>query len=67
MRLLNILRLRLRSLFSRARVEHELDEELRYHLERQVEEDIAAGMHHEDAGGARRSIARCRAAERGMS
>ena len=33
--------LRLRSLFRRSRVEQELDEELRYHLERQIEENIA--------------------------
>jgi predicted permease len=36
--------LRLRSLFSRAAVENELDEELRYHVERQIDEDIARGM-----------------------
>ncbi len=49
MRWTSIFRLRLRSLFSRKRVEAELDEELRYHLERQMEEGIAAGMTHEDA------------------
>ena len=49
MRLASIFRLRLRSLFSRADVEQELDEELRYHLERQVEENIAVGMSREDA------------------
>ena len=43
MRLRTIVRLRLRSLFSRRRVEQELDEELRYHLERQIDEDLAAG------------------------
>ena len=36
--------LRLRSLFSRTAVENELDEELRYHVERQIDEDIARGM-----------------------
>lgn len=36
--------LRLRSLFRRAQVEQELDEEFRYHLERQIEEHIAKGM-----------------------
>ncbi len=40
---MNIFRLRLRSLFSRNHVEQELDEELRYHLERQIEEEIADG------------------------
>ncbi len=36
--------LRLRSLLRRRQVERELDEELRYHLERQVEEYVARGM-----------------------
>lgn len=42
MRLASIFRLRLRSFFSLNKVEQELDEELRYRLERQVEEAIAA-------------------------
>jgi putative ABC transport system permease protein len=41
--------LRLRSIFRRAQVERELDEELRYHLERQIEEHIAKGMTPEEA------------------
>src|SRR5262245_1917277 len=41
--------LRLRSLFRRQQVEQELDEELRYHLERQIEEHIAKGMTEEEA------------------
>jgi predicted permease len=41
--------LRLRSLFRRAQVEQELDEELRYHIERQIEEYIAKGMTLEEA------------------
>jgi predicted permease len=41
--------LRLRSLFRRKQVEQELDEELRYHLERQIEENIAIGMTPEEA------------------
>ena len=49
MRFSTILRLRLRSLFLPAQVENELEEELRYHLERQVDEHVAAGMRHEDA------------------
>ena len=44
MRLADIVRLRLRSLFGRAGVEQELDEELEYHLNRQIEEYTAAGM-----------------------
>ena len=58
MRMLTILRLRLRSLFSRTRAEEELDEELRYHLARQVEDDIARGMPVDEARrAAQRSIA----------
>src|SRR5947209_17148460 len=36
--------LRLRSLFRRREVERDLEEELRYHLERQIEENIALGL-----------------------
>jgi predicted permease len=49
--------LRLRSLFRRDRVEGELDEELRYHLEREIEERLAAGLTLEEARlAARRSM-----------
>src|SRR5512145_2348027 len=41
--------LRLRSLFRRSQVEHELDEELRYHIKRQIEENIARGATEEEA------------------
>jgi hypothetical protein len=41
--------LRLRSLFRRRQIEQELDEELRYHLERQIEELIAKGVTEEEA------------------
>jgi predicted permease len=44
MRIADIVRLRIRSLFSRTCVERELDEELQYHLERETEEYVAAGM-----------------------
>ena len=44
MRLLKILRLRLRSFFRPDAVEQELDDELRFHLERQVEEYLARGV-----------------------
>ncbi len=43
-RCLDIVRLRVRSLFWRARVDAELDRELRAHLEQQVEENLAFGM-----------------------
>jgi predicted permease len=41
--------LRLRSLFRRRQVERELDEELRYHVERQIEEHVMNGMSPEAA------------------
>ena len=49
MRFRSIFRLRLRSLFGRNQVERELDEELQYHLEREIEHYIAAGMNAENA------------------
>ncbi len=49
MRWTSVIRLRLRSLFSRKTVEQELDEELRYHFEREIDEGIAAGMTPQDA------------------
>jgi putative ABC transport system permease protein len=41
--------LRLRSLFRRRQVEQDLDEELRYHLDRKIEECVAKGMTPEEA------------------
>jgi macrolide transport system ATP-binding/permease protein len=60
--------LRLRSLFRRNQVEQELNEELRYHIERQIEEHIAKGMTAEEAryaalramGGVERRKEECR-------
>jgi len=49
MRIPDILRHRFRSLFSRAREEQELDDEIQYHLEREIEEYIAGGMSRADA------------------
>lgn len=46
--------LRLRSLFRRNRVEQELDEELRFHMEQRIEQEIASGRNADDA----RNIAR---------
>jgi len=54
-RLLDILRLRIRSLTRRDRVEQELDREMRFHLEQQIEENIARGM---NPGEARRAAVR---------
>ena len=60
--------LRLRSLLRRGQVEQELDEELRYHLERQIEENLARGMTGQEArnaalramGGMEQQKERCR-------
>src|ERR1035438_6512773 len=41
--------LRLRSLFGRKRVEQDLDEELQYHLEKKIEENIAQGLAPDEA------------------
>jgi predicted permease len=43
------IRLRLRSLFRSGHVDRELDEELRYHFDRLVDEHVAAGMSPSDA------------------
>ena len=48
-RLRHILRLRLRSLFSGASADRELDEELRFHVDRQIETHVARGVSPEDA------------------
>ncbi|HKV81934.1 MAG TPA: ABC transporter permease [Candidatus Sulfotelmatobacter sp.] len=45
----DVLRMRFRSLAKRQRVETELDKELRYHIEQQTEENIAAGMNPREA------------------
>lgn len=45
----DVLRMRFRSLAGRRRVETELDKELRHHIERQTEENIAAGMNTREA------------------
>src|SRR5215470_20060748 len=64
--------LRLRTLFERKRVEQELDEELKYHLQRKLEENLAAGMTAEEAhraarldfGGVERRKEECRGTRR---
>ena len=60
--------LRLRSLFHKKAVEQELDQELRFHVERQVAENVAAGMPPEEArrratrefGGVEQTKEQCR-------
>src|SRR6266508_4978275 len=49
MAMLNKLRLRLRALFFKSKMEDELQAELQFHLEREIEENIARGMTPEDA------------------
>src|ERR1700741_948703 len=44
MRFVKMTGMRLRALFRRKRVEEDLDEELRYHVERDTEENIRTGM-----------------------
>ena len=41
--------LRLKSIFRRGRADHELDEELQFHLEHKIEEGIADGLSPEEA------------------
>src|SRR6516162_4796583 len=68
MRSLYKLPLRLKSLFRRTRVERELDDELRFHLEKVIEEKVAKGMPVEEAryaalrelGGAEQIKEECR-------
>ena len=43
------LRIALRSVVRRTRVEEELDEEIQYHLERQIDEGLNAGLGPEEA------------------
>ena len=51
-RFLRIVALRLRTLFRRADVERELDDELLYHIERQTEENVRQGMSRDAARAA---------------
>ena len=45
----NKLRLRLRALCFKSRLERELEEELRFHLEREIEQNLTRGMSPEEA------------------
>ena len=68
--MLNDLRIRLRSIFRRAGVEAELDDELRFHLEQQVEKYVRRGLPYEEArrlarlefGGLEQTKEECRVA-----
>ena len=67
-RLMSTLRLQLRSVFRRARVEQELDDEIRDHIDRRVAADVARGVAPEQArlaavrafGGVEQSKEACR-------
>ena len=48
-RLYSRLRLRVRSLFNRTKVDQELDEELQYHLDREIQERLVSGMPEREA------------------
>lgn len=50
--MLNRLKLRLRALFFKSKLEEELDDEVRFHLERDIQENIARGMSPDDARSA---------------
>src|SRR5215510_13853135 len=50
--MLNKLRLRLRGLFFKSKMEDELQAELQFHLEREIEENIIRGMTSEEARSA---------------
>jgi predicted permease len=49
LKLIYTLPLRLRSLFRRRQVEQDLNDELRYHIERRIEEEVARGVPAEEA------------------
>src|SRR5262245_7787978 len=49
MRWLRKTRLRIQSLLGGSQLDRDLDEELRYHLDRQIEQNIASGMSPEEA------------------
>ena len=71
-RLLSTVRLRLRSVFRRHRVEQELDDELQDHIDRRVAADVARGLSYGQArqdalrafGGIEQAKERCREARR---
>ena len=71
-RLLSTLRLRMRSLFRRDLVEQDLDDEVRDHIERRIEADVARGLTREQAryealrafGGVEQRKEECRDARR---
>lgn len=72
--MLDVLKRWLEALLRRAKSERELDEELRYHLERQIEQNVASGMTADEArraamrefGGFQQAKEKCRDA-RGLS
>jgi hypothetical protein len=63
-RLVSYLTYRLRPLFRRSAVEQELDEELRFHVDREIDKNVSAGM---SPGEARTAALRALAASTGTS
>src|SRR5258705_2652643 len=47
--MLSKMKTRLRALLQRNRMEHELDDEVRFHLEKEIEQNIARGMSEDEA------------------
>src|SRR5437870_9754669 len=58
--------LRLRPLFQRRQVEHELEEEFQFHVERKTEQYIAQGLNPEEARRRQARHGRARTAQRGV-
>src|SRR5690242_13459656 len=54
MRWIEILRLRLRSLYRRGDLDRELEDELRFHIDAQIQQNLVAGMTLEEARSAAR-------------
>src|SRR6516165_5496463 len=48
-RWLDVLRMKVRSLFRRRQIERDIDDELQFHLERNIEERVARGLSPDDA------------------
>src|SRR5215813_7349332 len=54
--MLNNLKIKLRALLRKSEMERELDDELRYHVERQTEQNVRLGMSPEEARDAARKV-----------
>ncbi len=61
----NIVWLRLRSLLRRGAVESEMDRELRFHLDREIEQNVSRGMTQKPGPGGRAAATGRRRADSG--